>query len=104
MFKRRQALLNEYDHWARVIDTVWQDDSPIATLRLIAPEVQKARRTEIGERVRDAVRQAAESMLFFSERDLADAPRLLNALVVSIEQERQLLLQQSPASALSGHH
>src|SRR5687768_11160248 len=29
IFERRQALLNEYDHWARVIDAVWQDDSPI---------------------------------------------------------------------------
>ena len=26
IFKRRQALRNEYDHWARVIDAVWQDD------------------------------------------------------------------------------
>ena len=101
MFKRRQALLNEYDHWTRVIDAVWQDDSPIATLRLIVPEVQKARRTDIGEGVRNAIRKAAESMLFSSERDLADAPRLLNALVSSIEQQRQLLLQQSQPNSLA---
>jgi hypothetical protein len=97
IFEKRQVLQKEYEHWLRVIAGVWQDDSPIATLRTIVPELEKSRPSALGEQLRLVLKESADSMLFFSERDLADAPRLLNAFVRSIEQERELLSTQSPA-------
>jgi hypothetical protein len=94
LFRKRQALKSEYDHWATVLAGVWQVDSPIATLRTIVLALQRPRPDVLGESLRRAIKKSAEMFLVLSERDLSEAPRLLNYLVENIEQQRNLLSEQ----------
>jgi hypothetical protein len=95
VFRNRQALKHEYDYWLNVFGDAWQDDSAIATLRTIVPLLQQPRPDALSEKVRLTIKTAAEGMLHASERDLSDAPRLLNALVGVIEQQRDFLRVQA---------
>jgi hypothetical protein len=95
VFRHRQALSREYDFWLKVFAGAWQDDSAIATLRTIVPLLQRSRPDALGEKVRLTIKPAAEAMLHASERDLSDAPRLLNGLVGVIEQQRNFLRDQA---------
>jgi hypothetical protein len=106
-FGKRQVLEREYQYWLMVIDQAWQDDSAIATLRTIVPLLQRPRPDPVGERVRQRMKQGADAMLLFAERNLSDSPRLLNALVSAIKQQHMLLVQDrrqrsSPLQTRSG--